>query len=230
MLVKYIDIAEASGKLGGMVAARNRGGQYLRQWRSPVNPSTEYQESVRQGLAAASAAWTSVNQSVRDAWANYAAGQQGKNRISQSLSLTGQNLYVGSLSFRHQVDGNYADFVEVVPTQVYKTVVTPITGSFTAATGTISLIYAPTDEWAVKDGGVLAVYFGRVRPRTQVFFKGPYNFIGGVAGNTLTPPTSPFTSILSGNFVVGQRITVRVRAIAPDNRISTSQVLQLIAG
>lgn len=229
MLVRYIDIAEASGRLGGMVAARNRSGQYLRTWRNPVNPATAYQLAVRQSLAAATAAWNAVSASIRSAWEDYASQQNGKNRIAGSYSRTGQNFFVGSLSFRHLIGGEFADFLDVTPTSQYALPVTPWTPTLTASDDTLSLAYEATDGWCATTGGYAAVFLGRIRPTTQKFFKGPYSMTSFVVGNTALPPASPLEISVGPAVAAGDRLGIRIRCIGPDNRLSSVQTLDAIA-
>ena len=57
--MKYIGLlsSAASGKLGGIVASHNRGGQYFRHHSIPVQSRTPAQRLVRYALAAFSAAF-----------------------------------------------------------------------------------------------------------------------------------------------------------------------------
>lgn len=66
-----------SGKLGGAVASKARGGvQYLRKLSIPSNPRSQYQTTIRLILTAIAAAWRSdLTGTQRSAWEGISPGQ-----------------------------------------------------------------------------------------------------------------------------------------------------------
>ena len=74
--------------------ARNRGGAYVRNGPSPVQPRTVYQNSVRAALSMASIGWGSLSDSNRMAWREWAKLNPIKNRIGQSVTLQANAAYV----------------------------------------------------------------------------------------------------------------------------------------
>jgi hypothetical protein len=86
-------IVAGSGKIGGHVASRNRGGSYLRTKVTPVNPSTSYQAAIRNRLATISSSWRGLTADQRAAW-NGAVSQYQKTDIFGDLKTpSGFNLY-----------------------------------------------------------------------------------------------------------------------------------------
>lgn len=86
-------IVAGSGKIGGHVASRNRGGSYLRTKVTPVNPQTTAQSTVRNRLAGLSQAWRGLTASQRSAW-NAAVGDFAKTDIFGDLkNPSGFNLF-----------------------------------------------------------------------------------------------------------------------------------------
>jgi len=65
-------LGELSGKLGGNVFARNKGGSYVRGWVKPTNPRTAAQMAVRSSFSSAATAWSSLSEGLKSAWNNYA--------------------------------------------------------------------------------------------------------------------------------------------------------------
>lgn len=58
-------MTDASGKLGGQVFSKNRGGSYVRTKVTPLNPRTTAQSNVRGIFAAISSDWSSISESDR---------------------------------------------------------------------------------------------------------------------------------------------------------------------
>lgn len=61
-------IAEMRNKLNGSVFSRNRGGNYLRNKVTPVNPQSAAQVAARSLLTSFSQSWRGLTESQRDAW------------------------------------------------------------------------------------------------------------------------------------------------------------------
>jgi hypothetical protein len=58
-------MTDASGKLGGQVFSKNRGGSYVRTKVTPLNPQTTAQTNVRGIFASISSAWSNLSESAR---------------------------------------------------------------------------------------------------------------------------------------------------------------------
>jgi hypothetical protein len=61
-------MTDASGKLGGQVFSKNRGGAYVRTKVTPLNPQTTAQSLVRGIFASISSAWSGLTQANRDSF------------------------------------------------------------------------------------------------------------------------------------------------------------------
>jgi hypothetical protein len=86
-------VVAGSGKIGGHVASRNRGGAYFRTKVTPVNPSTNAQALIRSRLAGISSGWRSLTAAQRDAW-NAAVSDFAKTDVFGDLkNPSGFNLY-----------------------------------------------------------------------------------------------------------------------------------------
>lgn len=86
-------VALASGKIGGTVYARNKGGSYSRNWVVPTNPQTSRQNNQRNLLALKAAAWRSLSDGERDAWATWAGDNPILDRVGNSIVLSGAQAY-----------------------------------------------------------------------------------------------------------------------------------------
>lgn len=100
-------MVDGSGKLGGQVFSKNRGGSYVRTKVSPLNPQTTAQMSIRGIFASISSAWSTLTDAQRQTWNGLVSdygktdvfgdirNPSGKNlfqRLNQNLSISGQTL------------------------------------------------------------------------------------------------------------------------------------------
>jgi hypothetical protein len=83
-----------SGKLGGTVAARNRGGAYLRNKVTPINPSTSYQQNARGILGSLSTQWSQLTDAQRLSFNNAVADFARTDIFGDIRNPSGQNLFV----------------------------------------------------------------------------------------------------------------------------------------
>jgi hypothetical protein len=94
--MKYIGLlsSAASGKMGGIVASHNRGGQYFRKHSVPTQPRTAAQKLVRNQLQAFSAAFKSLTASQVQGWNALALTVTLKSKLGTTYHPTGQQLFV----------------------------------------------------------------------------------------------------------------------------------------
>ncbi len=85
---------DLSGKAGSIVAARNKGGLYVKPRRIPRNPRTRAQMSTRGILSSNSKAWETLTQLQRDAWNIAATNYQGSKNFGENVKLSGINAFV----------------------------------------------------------------------------------------------------------------------------------------
>ncbi len=86
-------VSQASGKIGGTVYARNKGGNYSRNWVVPTNPQTSRQAAQRSLMALKSAAWRTLTDNQRDSWASWAGDNPILDRLGNSIVLSGAQAY-----------------------------------------------------------------------------------------------------------------------------------------
>lgn len=226
MLFRGSLIAQASGSVAGNTFSRNRGGQYIRNRATPINPNTAQQIAVRSAFADLSNLWSEIlTQGQRDAWNTYAANVPVLNRLGDSIFLTGFNMYIRSNTSRMQAgivrnddgptDFNLGSFTPT--TSVAKVTADAIEVSFTAA-----------DLWVNEDGAHMMVYTSRSVAPTIDFFKGPFQFAGTIDGDGVTPPTSPATITNPFTNTLGNRAYVRVRVTTANARLSNDEITNSI--
>jgi len=87
-------VVAGSGKIGGHVASKNRGGAYLRTKTTPSNPNTSYQAGARSLLASLASQWRELTEAQRLAW-NGAVAQFATTDIFGDIkNPSGINLFV----------------------------------------------------------------------------------------------------------------------------------------
>lgn len=140
---------QMSGRVGGIVFSRNRGGDYVRNGPSPVNPQSSYQTAVRNGLAVASSYWDDMSDTARAAWKAWAQVNPVQNRIGESIRLQGNAAYVACYS-RKAVLGH--PMLADVPTRSAPSPLLTITPTFDIGAGAFQLAFTATpllDEFKV---------------------------------------------------------------------------------
>jgi len=86
-------VSDMRGKLNGSVASKNRGGSYLRNKVTPVNPNTSYQVAQKNRLTTQAQAWRGLTDAQRLAW-NSAVSNFARTDIFGDLkNPSGFNLF-----------------------------------------------------------------------------------------------------------------------------------------
>lgn len=88
-----IGITEISGKLGGNVFSRTKGGAVIRNRVVGSNPQTIAQQNVRAIFGAISSAWRSLSVTQREAWNAITSDYPYQNRLGETKLLSGKALF-----------------------------------------------------------------------------------------------------------------------------------------
>jgi hypothetical protein len=81
----------------------------------------------------------------------------------------------------------------------------------------ISIAYTFTPD---TDDQYWLFFASRPYAASKNYFGGPWRFIGSLAGDSGTPPTSPETFSYPWTLVAGQRVWTYARRLDPDGRLS----------
>lgn len=213
-------IAQAAGKIGGTVFARNKTGLYARNWAKPTNPNSARQVDQRGWLTAAASAWKVLTDTQRAAWNEYAAGTPVMNRLGETVHLTGQNFYMKLNILRLQAN-----------------LATDPTAPGSPGTGNDPLI----EDIELNDGGsavanailsTLSEYYTAATDRIFAyvglpvspgvnFYKGPWFWAGVLPGNTVQPMEFIDLSTNTGiTMIAGQSRYVAFRMLNADGKVS----------
>jgi len=224
MLFKSPLFSQASGSLAGTTFSHNRGGMYTRARAIPTNPNSSFQQAVRAAMATLASYWgQTLLAAERSAWDSYAAGVAMTNRLGDQVYLTGQQHFIRANVPRVQAG---IAILEAAPV-IYDL------GSYTLptvddinddATNNILVAYTNTDAWANAVGGYMLLYGSRPQSPGKGFFKGPYRYLGKVAG-AASPPTSPASMSSPFALTASQLVWLAIRFIQTDGRLSSQVVL-----
>ncbi len=226
MLVRGI-LTTMSGSLGGITAARNKGGQYLRARVVPVDPGSPAQTTLRTVFSALAVAWqTILTQANRDAWDTYAENVTVVNRIGETVNITGFNMYIRSNTPR--VQAGFAR-VDAGPTSFNLGEFTDVSIAIVGGTSDVDVTFDNTDAWANEDDAIMTVLTSREKAPTINFFKGPYRLGGAIEGDALMAPTSPAVIVSDFPYTAGNKGFAQVRVSRADGRLSNVQRVEAVA-
>lgn len=216
-LIRFAEGQQRSGALGGSVYSHNRTGAYIRARTVPVNPRSTAQVAVRAAMLAAQARWQALTAGEQGAWESYASAVAWKNKLGDSVKLTGQQhfLRVGSLA-RYI---GLASAWDAAPTQMRLPAPdeTLVLENMAEGADAGSLGFASaTEVWKSVADAFLLLFIGREVSPSRRFYGGPYRYAGKVEGATPTPPTTLSFTNPFGDFAgAGNNVYAYARTFIP---------------
>jgi len=219
-LVKYgAGVIQISGSIAGDVHARNRFGNYIRPRTKPVNPHTPRQESARAIVSFLAERWHADLDSVeRGLWETYAAAIAMKNRLGETIHITGFNHYIRTNSVRMGVALPVLDAAPALPSLPEKD--PTLICSADDVTGQTFIFTCENDGWEANGDPKLFInlYQGVPQLPSRNSFKGPWRQMGvisiaeGIAGTA--------TENASFSFTLGQKVWFQARLMTVSGRLS----------
>jgi hypothetical protein len=208
-----------SGSIAGNTFARNRSGNYVRARTKPVNPNSVGQSEVRTALSYLTMIWASgLDAAQRSAWSTYAAAIAVKNRLGESVYLTGFNHFVRSNTEFYRHHGAVTEDGPTTLALPEKDIDFVCSGS--VASQKISVAFNEALEWALEAGAEMFVYMGTPRQDTRLFFNGPWKFMASILGVASTGAQSPAVLDPPMTLTLGQVVTCYARIRRLDGRLS----------
>jgi len=207
-----------SGSIAGNTFARNRSGNYVRARTKPVNTNTQAQQDIRTVMSFLTNLWSvTITAPARTAWNTYANAIAMKNRLGESIYLTGFNHFIRSNT--EWVNRGHVATAAGPTTLLLPAKDTTFAITASVASQKISVTFANSATWAASSAGVMYTYMGVPRNVTRNFFNGPWKYMSKIEGAG-TPPTSPAALDPPMMLTLGQLITVYARIREADGRIS----------
>lgn len=220
MKIKFGSLVVAgSGKIGGHVAAKNRGGAYLRTKSTPSNPQTAAQLSARALFASFSSGWALLDQAARDGFNNAVATFATTDIFGDLRNPSGLNLYVKLNA--NASNGGFPS-VDVAPAKLELpfSLINDVT--ITPATGALIV----TLEDSVMDGAKVIVWATPTMSDGVKFVKNNLRVIGNAtvaagAVNLATQYADKF-----GLPLAGANISVGVQVVNASGQTGVNQVVK----
>ncbi|GAI50043.1 unnamed protein product, partial [marine sediment metagenome] len=219
-LVKYGGgVVQMSGSIAGSVFARNKSGNYVRPRTKPVNPKSERQVDAREIIKQLAAHWhTTLNDTHRGGWENYADAVPMKNKLGETIHLSGFNHFIRSNSARLGVG---LAIVEAGPTTP---ALPPIDESFGVTTSAyyqaLVIAFKGTDGWDDEVGAAMIITAGRPQLATRNTFHGPWRTAEAIEGEEGATPASNYSVAAPFTLTAGQIIWCSHRIARADGRLS----------
>ena len=104
-----------SGRVGSVVYVNGRYGQIVRQYVTPRNPQTPYQQKTRSDFGAVSSRWRGLVPDQRVAWCIAAADSYTVSRTGRRVALNGYNYFVRVNAARAHLGLSQFDLPPAVP-------------------------------------------------------------------------------------------------------------------
>lgn len=210
-----------SGSIAGLTFARNRFGAYVRARTKPVDPGSARQVAARTRVAFLAEQWREapMTAAFRLAWDVYASGISAVNRIGEDVTLTGFNAFIMGNSVKLL---NGSDIVEDGPVVIGLPAQDPLFSVALSEADGITVTFDDVFDWVDEDDAYLSISLGKPQSPSRNFFGGPYRWELGLAGDSITPLTSPEgpTAVTGWTLLEGQKIWVQARILRKDGRVS----------
>lgn len=92
--IKFGDnVVAMSGKRGGNIYSRNKGGAYSKNWVKPTNPFSTYKAAIKSVFGALSQLWRTLTADQRASWNSATPNYQVIDRLGSLITLSGIALY-----------------------------------------------------------------------------------------------------------------------------------------
>ena len=101
MLQQSPILSSGSGKVGDLIATRNRSGFFLKAYAVPVQPDSEKQQAVYGFWADIGTRWAGLTSEQRSGWARYASHVPLRNALGHYRLVTGRNHFYRSNTLRY---------------------------------------------------------------------------------------------------------------------------------
>ncbi len=220
-LVKFgAGIIQISGSIAGTVHARNRFGNYIRPRTKPVNPHSARQESARSDVSYLAERWhEDLTVVQRGLWNTYAAAVAMKNRLGETIHLTGFNHFIRTnCVMKTWGTGVFDDAPTILSLAEKDEVLQCSEEDIAAQTFTFT---CDTGGWAPNGDpkGRILLYQGQPQLASRNFFDGPWRYIGVI--DPVEGAAGTATKGAGFSFALGQKVWFQARVMTTTGRAST---------
>lgn len=216
-------VSAASGRLGSLIASRNRGGAYFRTMGNP-NPSPETLPQLwqRTALGVVHDVWSGLSESERRGWGEFAAGMKRVNRLGRRRPVSGYAEFVRANVMRARLIEQWAidlGWIVAAPTSQRVNAAFGVSSCGLASGPVLRLgLVSPSPSWA-DDANAFALFW--VSPGKSVtvnFYRSPMILSGIVQGG------EPFPSVVDvavpAGATSGKAVFVKTVSFGSDGSVS----------
>lgn len=210
-------ISEMRNKLNGSVFSRNRGGAYLRNKVTPLNPQTSAQVAARSLLTFFSQGWRSLTEDQRLAWSGAVASWSSTDIFGDTINPTGATLYI-RLNCNISIAGGSP--IVLPPAQLGAAALDSLSIAADASANTLAITFTATPVPA--DHAMVIESTANLSPGISNA-NSNFRTIDVAAAASASPYAAGAAQLLKfGAMVTGQKIFVRAKMI----RLSTGETSQ----
>ncbi len=216
-------MTDASGKLGGHVFAKNRGGSYVRTKGIPTNPQTSAQMGIRGIFASITSAWSSLTDAQRATWKNFVSDYARTDIFGDLRNPSGKALFQ-RLNQNRAISGQAVVDVCSSPQEVPFANVVDAGGS--VATNTFEIEYAGN-----LTGSKVVIWATPQMSQGKSFVKNDLRQLLSTDGaNASTVNIYAAYVAKFGTPVLGANISVGIRVINTNGQASPLEVVKATIG
>jgi len=207
--VKYSAlVSDMRGKLNGSVASRNRGGAYLRNKTTPLNPQSNYQTNVRNYFSDVAKAWRGLLAEERTAWNSAVSGFITTDVFGDGLTPSGSNLHQ-KLNLNLKNIG--VAVITTPPTPAAVPTFATLSLAIAKGAGTATIAFTP----AIAATEKVLLYATPGMSPGKTFAKNDYRLIGILTSADVTPENikSAYETKFGTIPAAGQKVFVKIKEI-----------------
>lgn len=226
-----VGITAISGKAGGSVYSRNRGGEYIKNFVMPTNTITQARQAVRAVFGSLASAWQTLTQSQRNTWIEQAPNYLRTNAFGDKKQLQPNALFVGQNT--NLLNAELPQINEITAPQGTNGIVSESTNDFLVGAGnTWSFDFnLESDQGDVETPNEYVIEAAPPHSASRRNVQNEYRKLRSTAGSDGQTP--PADSLATGNFAnstddmgpvyvakfgepkVGDIVSIRIYAVNP---------------
>ena len=207
-------VSDMRNKLNGSVFSKNRGGSYLRNKVTPVNPQTTYQSTVRGWFQEGSQAWRGLTEEKRTAWNNAVDNFKKTDIFGDIKTPSGSNLF---LKLWMNANNAKVSPLSSPPIDNNAPVVMQFTASCEVGAGELPIEYEP----ALLDNANAIIEATPCYSTGKSFNKNLFSVITTLTSGSSSPYDLYADYIAKyGAPIVGQKLGIRIKLIDTGNMVA----------
>jgi len=212
-------VLDARGSVGGQTIRKGRSGHLLQSRRGPLKRKSNRQARSHSIFQRLTQYWSNnLTQAQRDQWKRYADAILRKNRLGQSVHLTGFHHFLAANTLLLQFGSDiHADGPERLTLPKLDPT---MTGQFNFVTQKIIVFFDETAEWVNNVHGHMYVTMSQPHCSGKTNFNKSFRLTGQVHGSDVTPPTSPQTFDAAFPVSNGNKFVLKARIAEDHGRLS----------